>query len=137
MSSRKFFILSLLLPLIIAGLGYAIPGLDGLAFLFAVAAVPYLATALCLGVLIAKARTLRRLLVLSLVAPFLFGALLAAFVMTVGSVPEIQLALGEHASQALGVAFVGGAYAVPCVATAWLLWAAGRRMNWVANEFAA
>ena len=136
LTSRLFFCLSLALPLVVAAVGYIVPSLEGLLFLFGFAVVPYVLVSVCLVILIVRASTLRRLFWVSLLAPPLFGVALAVFVMTVGSVPAIHLTVREMCSQALGVAFGGSLYSIPYVLVAWGLWAVARRLKWVRNEFA-
>lgn len=60
---------TLLLPIAIGYLGYFVPPLDGVCFLWQFAVIPYLVSAGVLAVLIFRARTLSHMATISFCAP--------------------------------------------------------------------
>jgi hypothetical protein len=132
-----FFALSLLLPVVAAVLGHFLERLGFLEFFAEVGGIPYLLVAIILATFILRARSFRRLIVLSAVAPLAFGLALAIFVMVVGNVPEAHLTMRQYASQFMSMAGMGIFFSGFYVGIAWGLWALGRKLRWVVIEFTA
>jgi hypothetical protein len=135
--SRSFFAMSLLLPVLAAALGCVVPNGDFLLFYFVMGAIPYVLVALPLLFFILKARSLRDLLILSIAAPFLFGAAVAIFVDVAGRLPGIYAPVRIHILSGLRNATLGGLCSSFFVAVTWGLWAVGRKLGWVKNELAS
>ena len=72
---RAFFLASLLLPIAVAYTSYVISPLNGMYFLWQFAQIPYVATVALLALFFWRAKTVSRILILSIIAPLLMGAL--------------------------------------------------------------
>lgn len=136
MTSRHYFALSLLLPVLGALVGYMVSKVEFLLFIFTVCAIPYVPVAIGLAIFITRARSLRALVRLSVIAPVLFAAAFFVFVLSVGRVPEVHLTANQYIAQAWEAVVLGTVFAGAYVALAWGLWAVARRLGWVRNEFA-
>lgn len=137
MSSRCFFALSLLLPALTAAAGCLVPNGDFFLFYFVMGAIPYGLVATLLLLLVLRTRSMRGLIVLSVAAPLLFGAVVAIFVDVAGRFPGIPTPARIHIASGVRNATLSSMCAVFFVGVAWGLWAAGRKIGWVKNEFAA
>jgi hypothetical protein len=136
MSSRLFFLLSQLLPLAAAGMGYIIPKLNFFVFFMTIAFVPYFVVVAVTSILIWRARSMRALAKLSIGTPIAFAIALGVFVLIIGRVPEIHRTFGKLLSAFFEVAVLGGIFAYAYVSAAWGLWALAVRYKLVKNEFA-
>jgi hypothetical protein len=129
--NKAFFLATLLLPILVGYLGYFIPALDGIYFIWQFAAIPYFISAGVLVLLICFARTRSQLAVISLCAPVLMSAFEWAFLVAIDP-PELRsfhrvLQLASVVPMAVAVAFV-------FVALSWAAFAALRKFGWVASE---
>jgi len=135
-TSRAFFLGSLGIPPVLGAVGYLVPRLDFLLYLFAIGSIPYAVTALVLGMLIWRAQSARAFIRLLMLAPAIFGALFALFLaladQVTGSPPDTH----ESLPQAFSVVVVGAVYSVPVVCAAWLLWVIFKTMGWVTDDIA-
>jgi hypothetical protein len=117
-------------------LGQLVSKLDFLAFFFWGGLVPYFPLAIILATLVLKATSLRRLWVLSALAPVAFGVMFAVYIGIIGYTPAIPFSARLDGEQFLSAAGTGCWIACCSVGESWILWAAGRKMGWVVNEFA-
>jgi hypothetical protein len=136
LSSRRFFAWSLLLPTLATAVGCVLPNGEFWLFYFVMGAIPYVLVAIVLVFLIFKTSSLRGLFLLSIAAPLLFGAVVAIFVDIAGRFPGIYSPVRIHIVSGLRNATLGGLCAGFFIAMAWGLWAVGRKIGWVRNEFA-
>lgn len=128
MSNKAFFLATLLLPILVGYLGYFLPALDGVYFLWEFAAIPYFITAGLLALLIYYARTLSQIKVISVCAPVLMSACELAFLVAIDP-PELRsfhrvLQLSSVVPMTIGVAFV-------FVALSWAAFAVIRKLGWL------
>ena len=138
MSTRGFFSVALVLPLLGGLLGLLLPGLRVFSVALLFGGVPYVVVAVALTVLIRGAATKRRLVRLSLMSPICFAALVVAFVGIVGSTSATrELPLSEDARQLLPIGIYAVVFAYFYIACAWALWFVGRKVGVVRDEFAA
>jgi len=127
--NKVFFLVTLLLPILSGYLGYFVPALDGIYFIWQFAAIPYFITAGVLAaLLICCTRTLAQIAVISLCAPVLMSAFELAFLVAIDP-PELRgfgrvLQLSSVVPMTIGVAFV-------FVALSWAAYAAARKLGWV------
>lgn len=105
-------------------------------FYFVMGAIPYGLVATVLLFLVLRARSMRGLVVLSIAAPLVFGAVVAIFVDVAGRFPGIQTPARIHIVGGLRNGSLSSLCAVFFVGSAWGLWAAGRQPGLVKNEFA-
>lgn len=129
MSNKAFFLTALLLPILVGYLGLFLPALDGVFFLWQVAAIPYFITAGVLALLICFSRTLLQLAVTSLCAPVLMSLCEWAFLVAIDP-PELRsfhriLQLSSVVPMTIAVAFV-------FVALSWAAFAGLRKLGWLA-----
>ena len=89
MSYRAFFVAALLLPIVVGYLGYFVPPLEGFYFLWQFVAVPYVISAVLLAALIARSRSLKRIVMLSMCAPFLMSVATLLFFVVIDP-PELR-----------------------------------------------
>jgi hypothetical protein len=137
-TTRGFFSVALLLPVVGALLGLTVPGLRILTMAMAFGGVPYVVFAIVLAFLVQGASTRRALVKLSLLAPLCFALLVAAFVDILGSTSATrQLSIRETALQLLPIAAYALAFSYIYIACAWSLWALARKVGVVSDEFAA
>ena len=137
MTSRAFFSLTLVLPLIAGVLGLLVPALRILVVSILFAGVPYLLFAALLLILIRRAPTKTRLVRLSLTAPLLFLPLILLFVLIAGgSEAAYSAPIGDIVSDLLPVAVYGLVFGYIYVGLAWGLWAIARALGIVRDEFA-
>lgn len=127
MPNKVFFLATLLLPILVGYLGYFVPALDGICFLWQFAAVPYFLTAGVLAVLIYFTRTLSQLAAVSLCAPVLMSVFEWAFLAAID--PEQRsfhrvLQLASVVPMTIWVALV-------FVALSWAAFAVTRQLGWV------
>ncbi len=130
MSNKVFFLATLLIPILVGYLGYFLPALDGVFFLWQFAVIPYFITAGVLAMLICFARTRSQLAVISLCAPVLMSALEWAFLVAIDP-PELRsfhrvLQLASVVPMTIAVAFL-------FVALSWTAFAVSRKLGWVAG----
>jgi hypothetical protein len=129
-SNKAFFLAALLLPILVGYLGYFVPALDGVFFLWQFAAIPYFITAGVLALLILYARNLSQIKVISLCAPVLMSVFELAFLVAIDP-PELRsfdriLQLSSVVPMTVGVAFV-------FVALSWVTFLVSRRLGWVTD----
>jgi hypothetical protein len=126
MSSRAFFSLALLLPVMAGLTGLLIPSLRVLIIPVIFGGVPYIPFAALLLVLIRRASK-SRLKRLSLVAPVLFLPFVLIFVIVAGgSAASNALSLVDTAAELLPFVVYGLLFGYLYVGVSWLLWAIAR-----------
>lgn len=128
MSNKAFFLATLLLPILVGYLGYFVPALDRVFFLWQFATIPYFITAALLVLLILCARNLSQIKVISLCAPVLMGVFELAFLVAIDP-PELRsfdrvLQLSSVVPMTIGVAFV-------FVALSWAAFWVTRKLGWL------
>jgi hypothetical protein len=126
---RTCFLAFLLLPIAVAYISRFIPPLDGIYFLWQFAKIPYVATAVLLALFIWRAKTFSRMLMLSILAPFLMSALEAIFVVAIDppelrSIARVLQIIGSVVPLTIIVSFV-------FIALAWSFLALARQLRWV------
>jgi hypothetical protein len=125
---KAYFLLALLVPIGIAYVFYVASPLSGIYFLGQFAAIPYVVTVAVLALAIWRARTLGRIVLLSVLAPLLMGALEWVFSVAIDP-PELRsldrvFQLSSVAPMTIAVSFL-------FVAIAWGFLLLGRRLGWV------
>jgi hypothetical protein len=127
-SNKAFFLATLLLPILVGYLGYFVPALDGVFFLWQFAAIPYCITAGVLTLLTLCARNLSQIKVISLCALVLMSAFELALLVGIDP-PELRsfdrvLQLSSVVPMTIGVALV-------FVALSWAAFVVSRKLGWV------
>ena len=89
MSYRTYFMWSLTLPIIVGLLGLILPKMDGITFLMAFAAIPYVMCAILLVVLVRRSHTFKQLIWISVAAPLLMGICMYVFFVAIDP-PELR-----------------------------------------------
>ena len=127
-TSRTFFSCSLALPVVVGALGLAVPALEGVTFVMTFAVIPYLVCASILALPIRLVSTERRLLLLSLAAPWLMSLLLVLFL---GAIDPPELRSAGRIVDLAGVAPISILVSYGYVGLAWLCFSAAKRVRLV------
>jgi hypothetical protein len=127
-SDKSFFTITLILPIVVGCLGWIFPAMDGVTFIWHYAAVPYVACAGCLALLIRRTTNRSQVAALTICAPLLMCAFMWVYFVVIDP-PELRsfARIWQLASVVPIVATVGYAF----VGFAWVGHVVARRAGWV------
>jgi hypothetical protein len=128
-SMRTFFLAFLLVPIGLAYISYVISPLNGMYFLWQFAQIPYAATAALLALFIWRTKTFARILMLSILAPFLMSALESAFMIAVDP-PELR-SMARVLQLCFSVAPLTIIVSFVFVALSWGFFSIAQKLRWV------
>jgi hypothetical protein len=127
---RICFLALLVLPIAVAYIAHAIDPLSGIYFLWQFAQVPYVATAVLLGIFIWLAKTSSRIFLLSIFAPLLMGVMETIFMIVIDP-PELR-SIARAFQLCVSIAPLTVIVSFLFVALSWGLFAVARKLRWVA-----
>lgn len=126
---RNYFLAFLLLPIAVAYISNFIPRLDGIYFLWQFAKFPYVGTVVLLALPIWHAKTFSRILLLSILAPFLMSALELILIIAIDP-PELR-SMARVIQLWVAVVPLTIAVSFMFVALSWGFFALARKLRWV------